>query len=227
VELHHLRCFVAVAEEGSFSRAAAQLHFAPSNVTQHVQHLERELGVKVLERSPRWVGLTPAGELLLDAARQVLDDVGALRSLARQAALGRVGSLRLSYCPGSGHLLAPLVRAIAAAQPDVSLVSLQRTTAEAADDVVTGRASLGISRLRPASVHALVLCEERSGWLLAPEGHPLAARSRIVVDDLDGQPVIVVGEETQAHFHHHSVAFYREHGVEPDFRPFPVRTVEE
>ena len=227
MELHHLRCFVAVAEEGSFTRAAAQLHFAPSNVTQHVQHLERELGVKVLERGPRWVGLTPAGALLLDAARQVLDDVTALRGLARQAALGLLGAMQLSYCPGSGHLLAPLVRAVGDAHPDVSLLSSQRTTADVADDVAAGRASVGISRMTGPTLDSLVLCEERSAFLVLPDGHPLAERDRLVLGDLEGQPVIVVAEETQRLFHRQSVDFYAARGVHPGFRPFPLTTVEE
>ena len=72
MELRQLRYFVPLAEELRFGRAAAREHIAQSSLSQQVQRLGRELGVRLLERSTHHVSLTPSGELFLAGARQIL-----------------------------------------------------------------------------------------------------------------------------------------------------------
>lgn len=73
MEFEQLRAFVAVAETGSFTRAAERLYTSHSSISRAVSALERELGVTLIERDNRVLGLTKAGEILLEGAKDVLD----------------------------------------------------------------------------------------------------------------------------------------------------------
>jgi len=81
MELRHLQTFVAVAEEGSFSRAAERLRIAQSAVSRTIRDLERELGRPLLDRSTHHVELTVAGRLTLDRARATLTAAHAVRGV--------------------------------------------------------------------------------------------------------------------------------------------------
>ncbi|MET9886105.1 LysR family transcriptional regulator [Streptomyces sp. NPDC006430] len=103
MELRQLRCFVTVAEELHFGRAAEKLLLGQPAVSQQVKHLERELKVELFDRSPRYVRLTPAGERFLPAARDVLAAEDAARALAADLAAPAV--LRLGTITGLGERL--------------------------------------------------------------------------------------------------------------------------
>ena len=95
MELRHLRYFVAIAEERSFTRAAERLWVAQPSLSTQVRRLEAELGVKLLERHPRGVEPTPAGELFLARARVALAAADAAQATGRDFAAGVNGSVRL------------------------------------------------------------------------------------------------------------------------------------
>ena len=73
MELEQLRAFAAVAETGSFTRAAERLYTSHSSISRAVTALERELGVRLIERGNRVIGLTEAGEILLRGAKDILE----------------------------------------------------------------------------------------------------------------------------------------------------------
>ena len=91
MEFRHLRCFAAVAEQRHFGRAAAQLHIAQPAVSQTIASLERELGVRLFERTSREVSLTAAGQALLPHALGVLERVDTLVDAAEQLHTGSHG----------------------------------------------------------------------------------------------------------------------------------------
>src|SRR5919197_6074234 len=112
MELRQLRYFAAVARQGSFTRAADELHLAQSALSQQVRRLERELRVELLVRASRRVELTDAGEIALTRATRILSEVEALRSeLDELSGLVRGRLVVGGMLPaGGGDLPGPLVR---------------------------------------------------------------------------------------------------------------------
>ena len=110
-EVRQMRCFTAVAEQGSFTAAARQLHVTQQAVSQQVKALERLLGVTLLERSSRRVALTPEGVVFLADCRRVLAGVDRAARRVRAAARGEVGTLRLVYTLVSAFETVPVLLA--------------------------------------------------------------------------------------------------------------------
>jgi LysR family transcriptional regulator, benzoate and cis,cis-muconate-responsive activator of ben and cat genes len=120
VELRQLASFLAVVEEGQFARAAARLFLSPPAVTGHIQRLERELGVQLLERSP--LALTPAGERLVPHARTMLAAANAATDAVCDLRTDDDTVLRIGVmAPGSAELTPAILRAFRKAQPSVPL----------------------------------------------------------------------------------------------------------
>src|SRR5215213_4623171 len=105
MDLQQLRCFLAVAEELHFGRAAQRLHLTPSPVSRAVKDLERELGVELFVRRYHQVDLTPTGEQLVDRVRAIIDGVDSLKSAAAVAA----GSSQRNVRIGGTYLAPPAV----------------------------------------------------------------------------------------------------------------------
>ena len=109
MELRHLRYFVAVAEELSFSRAAERLHVSQPPLSQQIKQLEEEVTVQLLERTKRWVRLTSAGRLFLEHARQVLAQVDSAVLAARRTIGGEGGRLAVACTPWADLIAVPRI----------------------------------------------------------------------------------------------------------------------
>src|SRR5689334_22754863 len=138
MELRDLRCFVAVAEELHFRRAAERLHIAQPAVSEQIRNLERELGVRLLERTQRTVSLTPPGAALLVEARRVLRLADDAVRATRQAEAGIKARLRIARPPDVLPAAVPrALRRFAAGRPDVD-VCVEQLDPRAAIDGVRG-----------------------------------------------------------------------------------------
>ena len=114
MELRHLRYFVAIAEEQSFTRAAERLWIAQPGLSTQMRRLEDELGIQLLERHSRGINLTRAGELFLERARAVLAASDLAAATGRDLEAGVVGSVRLGVAGGPAW---PQTSAITSATP--------------------------------------------------------------------------------------------------------------
>src|SRR5512141_646515 len=122
MDIAQVRAFLAVAEELHFRRAAERLHMAQPPLTRTIKLLERELGTTLFERNTRSVALTPAGQAMLEPAREVLEALRRATEAARSADRGEVGLVRIAFAGVSTHpLVATLARNVRSARPGIEL----------------------------------------------------------------------------------------------------------
>jgi LysR family nitrogen assimilation transcriptional regulator len=122
MDLRQLRYFAQVVESGSFSKAANQLHVAQPALSQHVRHLEEELGVVLLHRSSQGVKTTEAGDRLMGHAKRILADFAGITDSVRGKSVAPRGVVRFGMPGTVGELLAvPLIEAAKARYPDIRI----------------------------------------------------------------------------------------------------------
>jgi DNA-binding transcriptional LysR family regulator len=218
-EFTQLRCFVALAEELHFGRAAARLNMTQSPLSRQLQNLEHALGVKLIERSRRFVRLTPAGKAFLIDARSILRSSEEATLTARRVARGENGVIRLGFIPATSYSLLPRLVAFAAAElPHVQLVLKEMVTADQVEALGIGSIDAGILRL-PIDQRGLeAIPISREPFVVAvPAGHPLAGGRTLTVKDLDRQPLVMYAP-IESRYHHDLVAsVFRVAGIAPNF----------
>ena len=185
IDLRQLEYFVAVAEELSFTRAAARCRVAQSALSHQVARLERRHGVVLLERTSRAVRLAPAGELLLPRARRILADVDDAASALAALAGVLTGRLRLGVVGSTGRLVPAVERALAAfhgEHPGVQIAVEDTGSRHMAEQVRAGALDAAFVGLFADQVPGDVAHRELAVEPLVavvPRDHPLATRPRI------------------------------------------------
>jgi DNA-binding transcriptional LysR family regulator len=192
-----MRYFVAVAEEGSFTRAAERLWIAQPGLSQQILALERELDVRLFERLSRGVELTDAGRIFLDKARVALEAADDALSVARDAEAGLMGNLRLGLSWRARYDLAPdLQHAFGLRRPGVHVTVVEAQTDTLIRDVHDHKLDAAIV-LAPEGfqpgLDRMIVNQGSVGVIVGAE-HPLAAREVLTVDDLRGQVFMVSGD---------------------------------
>jgi DNA-binding transcriptional LysR family regulator len=187
-EIRQLRYFVAVAERGSVSAAAVDLHLSQSSLSEALRKLEVELGVELLARSSRGVELTSAGEALRDGARTAIDAFD--RALA--AAKGQTDRLRVGFeAAGAGRLSTQSRARFLARFPHVRVEPRRYDWGGEAAALREGEVDVAFVWL-PADLtgchEELVATEPR--FVALATTHPLAARDTIAVDELNKEPIM-------------------------------------
>ncbi|MBM3603570.1 MAG: LysR family transcriptional regulator [Alphaproteobacteria bacterium] len=178
MELRHLRYFLALAETLHFGQAAERLGIVQPALSMQIKALEEEVGVALFRRSRREVALTQAGRLFLGEARRSLAHAEQAGHLAREAAQGAIGQLRLGFSAGAVHsgILRRVVLALRNTSPGLRLDLVESHPAEAPEAIRKGDldASLGTTvsvdlgeglQARRMASHPLVL--------VLPDDHPL------------------------------------------------------
>ncbi|MFC6878141.1 MULTISPECIES: LysR family transcriptional regulator [Actinomadura] len=213
----HLTCFVAVAEELHFGRAAERLGMAQPPLSQRIQRLEKELGVRLFDRSSRRVELTAPGRLLLDEARDILARVDRVYSLADRARLGETGAVRAGLPADlGGAVVAALIAAFRARRPDLRLDLREIGTAEQVRALAEGALDVGVVR-HPCDSRDLDLgpmLGQPVGVLL-PADSPLAASPEVHLADLAGHDLVAFPREEAPGTYDELLATCRRHGYEP------------
>lgn len=193
VDLNQIRCFLAVADELHFGRAAERLHMAQPPLSRTIKALERDLGTQLFERNTRSVRLTASGQALIDPAREVLDALRRADAAARSAEGGAVGLVRIAFAGVSTHrLVARLARIVRSQRPGVRLeLSSQNFAQPAMKRLVQGDCDIALGRwdVVPADVSARVV-QDDSLVMALPDTHVLAGSRRISVSQLRDSPFV-------------------------------------
>lgn len=199
LDLEDLRVFRTVAEAGSLTAAATALHYTQSGVSRRIARLERSVGATVFTRLARGVRPTPAGDLLLRHADDVLRRVDVLVEDLEAHRAGSGGRLRIGSFQTAGSSLTPSALArFRRASPDVAITLVEGLTASLLEQVAEGTLDVAVvsdyptGRLAAADVDLVRLLDDPL-LVALPAGHPLARRRRLHLADLADDTWISAG----------------------------------
>lgn len=218
MDLKHLRCFVAVADELHFGHAALRLEMLPAALGRNIRLLEQELRTTLVVRTTRHVSLTEAGLALLEDARELVTLADA--SAARIRALGRQRSnaLRLGAIDSASAGLIPrLLHDVHERFPGTSVELIEDKTIRLLPQILSGWIDLAIVR-PPEGIYPDIelryLLHETTVVAL-PADHPLTARDVLSVSDLVDEPLIVPARRSRPHSYDLTMKLFAEAGMRP------------
>lgn len=192
-ELSHLRCFVAVAAEMNFHRAAERLNMTQPPLSRQIQLLERAIGVLLFDRSGRNIRLTSAGRRFLVEAEDLMRRAEEAALSARAAEAGIEGTITLGFFPIAALGPLPAITGhLKAEMPDVRIVLREMLTIHQVEALSSGRHDLGVVRMPRNRYDIRLQRIFTEGYLLAmPRSHPFVERDDLTLGDLDGQDFLM------------------------------------
>lgn len=216
-EISQLRCFVAVAEELHFSRAAERLNMTQPPLSRQIRLLEHHVGTQLLERTSRTVRLTAAGKAFFPDAARILRLAEEAAATARRNAKGEKGSLSIGFTASFGyHLLPMMVRRLREIAPDVSLTLKELVTGAQLEALHSGALDVGLVRphnhdgeletvfLAGEELYLAIPKQDAELW---PEEPDLAC--------LQGQPFLMYSPYEARYFHNLLSACFQQAEVLP------------
>ena len=219
MELRQLRYFVTLAEELHFGRAAEREHIVQSALSQQVQRLERELGVRLLERSTHHVGLTAAGAVFLVEARQILAHADRAAQVARST-VGAAAPLRVGIIDSSYDSMPQILHEVQARYPGLVIHQVEASVPEQYQQLIDGRLDVGVGRaaLAPPPIASLLFRQDPLG-VLVPTGHRFADLDGVSVAVLATEPLLLAEEAQAPEFNQFTVEMCRAAGLHPHRLP--------
>lgn len=219
MNIQSLECFVAVAEHGSFSRAAQRIYVTQPAVSHHIASLENELGVKLFERTGNSVALTEAGIECLNVARLILSDCKALMQTAAHFSGRLVGPFCVGYVNSrSGELLFPILKKLCAVYPELKIdqyhVSITQALKELRekhlDVIVIDEPSIN-------RVEWIEYCTVKTGDIVAvlSNEHPLAGQDSLSFDQIKTGCILFGRRDDYPDGYDILMEECRAHGVDP------------
>lgn len=196
MELHHVRAFLAVAEELHFGRAAQRLHMAQPPLSRTIKQLERSLGSPLFERTTRSVRLTVQGEALVGHARTIVAAFEEAQRAVEHAGAGETGRVRIGFAGPSSHgPISDLARAMRVRHPGIELgLTSFIYGSDSVGQLMGHELDMAIVRFAsgpPPGISARVVQRE-SLIVVVPEDHPMAGRPHLAMDELSGESWVVL-----------------------------------
>jgi DNA-binding transcriptional LysR family regulator len=199
MDLTALRIFLAVAEERSFSRAAAKVHRTQPAVSQAVKRLEDELGEQLFDRSSKSGTLTDAGRVLQNYSQRLVRLAEEAESAMRELRDLRRGRVLIGANEAAIHTLLPLMARFRQKVPDIA-VDVRRVPArQIAVEVQQGSLDFGALTFHPAEEGLFeVVVGSDELVLLMPPSHPFAKRKQVTMEEVAGEPVVAHNDPSPA-----------------------------
>lgn len=197
MEIHQLRYFCAVAETGSFTRAAEREQVAQPSLSQQIIKLEEELGVRLFDRLGRTVKLTDPGQLFLPRARAILNELKAAKEEVTDKQGSAVGPVNVGVIPTiAPYFLPTRISSFCRQYPKASITVYEDVTARLLDRLRGGVVDLAIMAL-PTRGHDLECFPLRTERLFAilPKNHPLARKSSVSLKELRNDSFLLLRDD--------------------------------
>jgi DNA-binding transcriptional LysR family regulator len=202
-ELTQVRCFVAVADELHFGRAARRLNMTQPPLSRQIQLLEHLLDARLFDRSNRRVALTAAGRGFLPEARRLLSLAEGAAMSIRRISSGEAGTVTIGFTAASGYDFLPRVLlALRARLPNVDVVLREAVTS--AQIEALGQERLDVALVRPpvsASKFRSRIVLREAMTLALPLGHRLAGREAVDLGEVGDDPVVSYSPFEARYFH--------------------------
>jgi DNA-binding transcriptional LysR family regulator len=196
MELRHLRYFIAVADELSFSRAAERLQIAQPPLSQQIQALESELGVKLFDRKKRPLQVTRAGQAFLKEARSTLASLEQAIHKTRRIHQGELGYLTVGFTSSIANSVLPkILRTFRQHYPDVNLVLREENSGSQIQGLCDRQTDVVFVYQTPnlAEAHDLemIILSQQTLVAVLPQHHPLTTQPTISLIDLVDEEFIM------------------------------------
>jgi DNA-binding transcriptional LysR family regulator len=220
IDLRQMRYFAALAETLHFGRAAERLHISQPPLTRQIAALERELGVRLLERNSRRAKLTRAGLRFLEDSRLAIAAFDQACRNAQLAERGELGALRIGFMMHAAHTVLPrLTRRFMTERPEVHVELREMIPDSLPDAVLTGRFDAAVTfdpgAIRGLSTHQIF---EEKLCLAVPRGHRFAGLPSIRAEELTGEPLIGTPPDVAPTLRDAVLRFLRSGGIAPSFK---------
>lgn len=218
MDVRQLRCFIAVAEELHFGRAAERLGVAPPALSRQISGLEDELGVALLTRTTRQVSMTRAGLIMLEEAKGILVKMEHASRAVREASLASGKVLRVGAIDAASSSFVPeALVAFRARFPGIEIKFVEAITTALIQMLETGKLDLALARppRKPTDCAFEILRVERPVVVLN-ENHPLAAREHLTMLDLVGEPFVVPSKRLRPYAYDLVMAYFESVGAVPN-----------
>ncbi len=217
LDLRDLERFLAIVRYRNFGRAAVALGMSQPPLSRQIANLEKALGVTLFSRERRQIELTPAGEVFAREARALLAQARASELITRDAARGAGGRLRLG-CPSSDRyrLIPRAIRAFLRLHPEAAVTLDEPSPSQQLDALQAGTLDVVLVR-GPHRVDGLQAYYLRGDPLVAvlPEGHELAGKARVRVEDFEGLPTVEIGRRAGGGYNELVRGLYARAGLVP------------
>jgi len=193
MNIRHLRCFVAVAEELHFGRAARRLHVEPSPLSRTIHQLEAHLGITLLDRISRGLRLTRAGQVFLDEARQVLLAFEQAQMKARAVAAGHQETLRIALAGAIARPRLSMLLALCREEmPEVGIRLFEASPSQVASGLGNALYDAALAMTAEVETGLAVMPIWRDPLIvLLPARHPLVAHKRVPLEEVVNYPLIL------------------------------------
>lgn len=192
IQIRHVRCFIAVAQEKNFARAAKRLNVSQPALSQTIIQFEESLGFPIFERTTRSVALTPAGQSVLENALSFSQSVDQFYGELRALQSSMRNELHVGFMIGTAVQFIPaIVREFERARPDASLCLKEFDFSDPSAGLRDGTVDCGIIR-PPIGMDDLSILEIAREKCVAcfPSGHRLGERESVFLSDILGEPII-------------------------------------
>ncbi|MFE1446177.1 LysR substrate-binding domain-containing protein [Streptomyces olivaceoviridis] len=221
--LTQLTCFVAVAEELHFTRAAERLSMTQPPLSRQIQLLEGELGVRLLDRTNRTVRLTPAGRSFLAEARRIVRQAEHAALAVRRVSTGEAGSIAIGFTAASAYsALGELLESARRALPRVEILLHELVTRDQLEALSEGSLDLGLIRPSAVGPDLTARTAVREGLVAAlPADHALAAHDGpMELSAFDGEDFLMYSPTEARYFHELLLTTFRSAQVRPVFTQY-------